>query len=128
MEELFFLTEKIVSSLKAALLHNREKIGVFNFDNAVISNSNFELKYSSKEKEISVQYRSHHLDNTSRILVIIKSESNEICLNDLFKGLNEEDPFEVYPKLLHDPEGLGKVLASKISEEILRYLSQMSEY
>ena len=123
MEELFLLAEKITGVLKSKLSLDKEQIGVFNFEKALISNSSFEIYFSSIDFSIKVNLTTHHLEMPWAVQVFINSKN----LNSLVDKLNNEDVvYEAYPNLLRDPNGLGFRMAEEIGNDILNYFKKLN--
>ncbi len=127
MEQLFLLSEKITGELKKALSIDREYIGIFNFDNALINNSSFEIFFSSIDTSIKISLNTHHLDMPWSTQVIIETKQKKICLNNLMRDIKKRElVYEVYPNLLRDPDTLGLELAVEIGVDIFKYLMTKS--
>ncbi len=119
MEELFLLAEKITGILKSKLSNAREKIGVFNFEKAVINNSSFEIYFSSIDSSVKINLNTHHLEMPWAVQVFINSEKINSLIDKISK---DEVVYEAYPNLLRDPSGLGLKLAEEIGNDIVNYL------
>ena len=123
MEELFLFAEKITGTLKSVLSKEKDFIGNFYFDKATINNSSFELIFSSSDDSITLTLNTHHLEMPWCVQVFIGQKGTKIDFNKVVnESRHQEIPYEAYPNLLHDPNGLGEDLSKEIANDLLNYL------
>ena len=123
MEELFFLVEKIVSSLKKTISSEVLANERFSFDESLIKNSSFRITFSNNIKKVLLNLSTHHLDMPWNIVVTIINPEKKIDFNSIVQNIKADEVVsEVYPNLLRDPNGLGSILADEIGNDLLNYL------
>lgn len=123
MEALFLLAEKITGTIKRLFLIDREWIGIFNFNEATLTNSSFEIHFSSSDCSILISLNTHYLETPWSVKVYINRNAKKYCLNNLMNELTKDEVvYEVYPNLLGNPDKLGLELAEEIRIDILEFL------